>query len=138
MRIKRPSGTLTRARELRRDATDAEKALWRGLREALPHAKFRRQVPYGPYFADFLSFSVRLVVEVDGGQHAERIEQDDARTRFLEAQGFRVLRVWNNDVLENIDGVLRHIAVNLNHPHPPKAGALGPSLSQSGRGKVLE
>ena len=101
-----PSGSVPRARRLRRDATDAEKALWRGIRETLPRAKFRRQVPHGPYFVDFLSFQAKLIVEVDGGQHAEAAHYDASRTRYLEAQGYRVLRFWNNDVLENIDGVL--------------------------------
>ncbi|HEX8443432.1 MAG TPA: endonuclease domain-containing protein [Allosphingosinicella sp.] len=134
MRIKGPSGTLTRARQLRRNATEAEKRLWSALREAFPHAKFRRQVPYGAYFADFLSFSAKLIIEVDGGQHAYRVEQDAVRTRYLEAQGFRVLRFWNNDVLENTSGVLETIASHLPRPHPPKAGALGPSLSHPGEG----
>lgn len=110
-----PSGTVDRARTLRRDATDAEKRLWRALREAFPHARFRRQVPVGPYFADFLSFGVRLIVEVDGGQHgdAEALAYDARRTRFLEAEGYRVMRFWNNDVLANTDGVLAQIAESL-------------------------
>jgi very-short-patch-repair endonuclease len=116
----RPSGTVSRARELRRNATDAEKALWRGLREHLPQAKFRRQVPVGAYFADFYSFSARLIIEVDGGQHDEAQSYDAARTRFLESQGYRVIRFWNNDVLTNIEGVLGTIAENLS-PSPSHA-----------------
>lgn len=108
-----PSGTVDRARGLRRNATHAEKRLWRALREQLPHAKFRRQVPHGPYFADFLSFAAKLIVEVDGGQHAEATQYDSARTRYLEAQGYRVVRFWNNEVLENMDGVLTVIAGHL-------------------------
>jgi len=108
-----PSGTLSRARGLRRNATESEKCLWRALRETLPAAKFRRQVPHGPYFADFLSFAAKLIVEVDGGQHAEATAYDAARTRYFGTQGFRVLRVWNNEVLENIDGVLSVIARSL-------------------------
>lgn len=126
-----PSGT--RARDLRRDATDAEKTLWRALRESLPHAKFRRQVPIGPYFADFLSFSARLIVEVDGGQHADRVEQDAARTRFLQAQGYRVLRVWNNEVLENCDGVLTVIVAALKLPLP--SGRIPSGGRDRGRGE---
>jgi very-short-patch-repair endonuclease len=109
----RPSGTVSRARTLRRNSTDAEKALWRGLRDAFPHAKFRRQVPVGPYFADFLSFSTKLIIEVDGGQHAEAASYDEARTRFLERSGYRVIRFWNNDVLTNLDGVLTQISLSL-------------------------
>jgi len=108
-----PSGTVARARGLRRDASDAEKHLWRALRQAFPQAKFRRQVPHGPYFADFLSFNAKLVVEVDGGQHADATEYDATRTRYLEAQGYRVLRFWNNDVLTNTDGVLTVISESL-------------------------
>ena len=108
-----PSGTVDRARTLRRDATEAEKALWKGLREGLSDAKFRRQSPIGPFFADFLSFRHKLVIEVDGGQHGETPERDAARTRFLENEGYRVLRFWNNEVLENIEGVLERISLSL-------------------------
>jgi very-short-patch-repair endonuclease len=66
-------------------------------------------VRIGPYIVDFASHSAKLIVEVDGGQHAERLEADAARTRFLETEGYRVLRFWNNDVLQNIDGVLEVI-----------------------------
>ena len=117
-----PSGTVSRARDLRRNTTDAEKALWRGLREAFPSTKFRRQVPVGPYFADFFSFSAKLIIEVDGGQHAEATEYDAARTRHLEAQGYSVLRFWNHDVLTNIGGVLSVIAERLS-PSPSHAAA---------------
>jgi very-short-patch-repair endonuclease len=105
-----PSGSVDRARGLRRNATEAEKRLWKALRESLAPARFRRQVPVGPYFADFLSFSGKLIVEVDGGQHALQVEHDAARTRFFKGQGYRVLRFWNNDVLENTPGVLETIA----------------------------
>ena len=89
--------------------TDAERILWRALRSAGPECHWRKQVPFGPYFADFCSHGLKLIVEVDGGQHAEMIERDDARTRFLEAEGYRVIRFWNNDVLGNIDGVIASI-----------------------------
>jgi very-short-patch-repair endonuclease len=107
-----PSGTVPRARALRRDATEAEKVLWRGLR-ALSGTKWRRQVPVGPYFADFLCFGAKLIVEADGGQHADAAEYDARRTRFLEAQGYRVIRFWNNDVLANLNGVLEQISLSL-------------------------
>ena len=108
-----PHWTTERSRELRRNSTDAEQHLWRALRETFPQAKFRRQQPLGPYFADFCSHPARLIVEADGGQHAERTEHDAARTRFLRAEGYRVLRFWNNDILENTDGVLAVIAAAL-------------------------
>ena len=108
-----PSGSVDKARTLRKNATDAEKRLWRALREKLPGTKWRRQVPHGPYVADFLCFAAKLIVEADGGQHAEQTEQDAIRTRYFERQGYRVLRFWNNDVLENTDGVIETIAAAL-------------------------
>ncbi|MEQ9663414.1 MAG: endonuclease domain-containing protein [Parasphingopyxis sp.] len=112
------AGTVERARKLRRNATDAEKRLWSALREKLPEAKFRRQVPLGPYIADFASHRHKLIVEVDGGQHGEpaNAAKDMARTGFLEGEGYRVLRVWNNDVLGNSEGVIEQIAASLAVP----------------------
>jgi very-short-patch-repair endonuclease len=111
-----PTNAIPRARSMRRNATTAESVLWYALREALPQAKFRRQVPIGRYIADFASHRAKLIIEVDGGQHGERIEQDAKRTRFLEGEGFRVIRFWNNDVLTNCDGVLEQIAAALPSP----------------------
>jgi adenine-specific DNA-methyltransferase len=97
-----------RAITLRRDTTDAEKRLWRHLRNRpLRGQKFRRQRPVGPYVVDFMCLESRLVVEVDGGQHSP--DTDRERTRYLERQGFRVLRFWNNEVLGEIEGVLARI-----------------------------
>jgi very-short-patch-repair endonuclease len=107
------SGTIDRARELRRNSTDAERRLWRALRSKLPQYKWRRQMPVGPYFADFACFAEKLIIEIDGGQHASAQLYDDRRTRFIEAQGFRVLRFWNNDVMSNADGVVEQIALSL-------------------------
>src|SRR5690348_1912843 len=107
------TGAVLRARQLRRDSTDAEKRLWRSLRSKLPQHKWRRQMPVGPYFADFACFAEKLIVELDGGQHASAGAYDEARTRFIQAQGFRVLRFWNNDVLSNMNGVLEQIAQSL-------------------------
>ena len=90
---------ITRARRLRREATEAEKVLWFKLRaRQLTGIKFRRQVSIGPYIVDFVSFERRLVVEIDGGQHAEPESRcyDTRRTTWLENQEFRVLRFWNN------------------------------------------
>ncbi len=90
--------------------TDAERALWTHLRAGqLAGLKFRRQVPLDPYVADFLCWERKLVIEIDGGQHAEN-DADVARQRVIEAMGFLVLRFWNHDVLTNMDGVLATIA----------------------------
>jgi very-short-patch-repair endonuclease len=107
-----PEGAVKRARQLRRDPTDAERRLWRALRSKLPQYKWRRQMPIGAYFADFVCFAERLIIEVDGGQHASAADYDAKRTRFLEAEGFRVIRFWNNEVLRNTDGVLKRIAAD--------------------------
>ncbi len=101
------------SRKLRRGATEAETRLWQALRSRqLLGFKFRRQAPIGAYVADFLCEHARLIIEVDGGQHADN-PADAARTAVLEAAGYSVLRFWNNDVLENIDGVLEEIARTL-------------------------
>lgn len=94
------------ARRLRRDMTDAERILWRRLRSReLIGWKFRRQHPIGRYIVDFICLEAGLVVELDGGQHAES-HADAVRTEFLEDAGYRVLRFWNNDVLTQTDAVL--------------------------------
>ena len=120
------------AARLRREMTDAERALWFELRNRrlLDH-KFRSQWSLGPFVADFCCLAARLVIEVDGGQHSERA--DAGRTAWLKANGFRLIRFWNNDVLTNMDGVLTVIAEALEargkkeeqdpHPNPlPRAG----------------
>lgn len=137
-----PPGAIARARSLRRNATDAERLLWRALRERLPQAGFRRQVPLGRYFADFASHSARLVVELDGGQHGERVEQDAARTRFLEGEGYRVVRFWNGDVMTNVDGVLQRIASELAHLSPcgrgrPAGPGEGPAMFMAEKAIIL-
>src|SRR5207247_5653716 len=104
---------IDRARSLRRRVTKAERTLWRALREMLPGWHWRKQVPLGPYYADFASHSAKLIIELDGGQHAAATEYDSERTRCLEADGFRVIRFWNNDVRANADGVLDRVAETL-------------------------
>ena len=102
------------ARDLRMNQSDAEARIWRHLRNRqLYGAKFRRQIAIDPYIVDFICTDHMLIVELDGGQHAEQVERDEKRTRFLEDRGFRVLRFWNNDVLANTEGVLEVIMMEL-------------------------
>ena len=113
------SQTRKRARQLRRDGTDAERLFWSKVRDRQLHnAKFRRQHPIGPYVADFVCLRHRLVIELDGGQHNSDPTKEAERTRFIEAEGFRVLRFWNNEALENLDGVLEAIALALERDTP--------------------
>ena len=112
--------TNDRGRDLRRNATDAEKLLWHRLRDRqINGAKFRRQVPIDRYIADFVCFDARLIVEADGGQHTP--ETDARRTAALEAAGYKIIRFWNNDILRNTEGVLETIRQELisRTPHPP-------------------
>lgn len=102
------------ARNLRRESTEEETLLWQRLRNAQMGAKFRRQEPLLGYTVDFVAHDHRLIVELDGGQHAGPAEQDRQRTRVLEQAGFRVLRFWNNEVNDNLDGVLETILLRLN------------------------
>jgi very-short-patch-repair endonuclease len=100
------------AKRLRENTTGAEDLLWRRLRRfPISGSHFRRQVPIGPYVADFACMAARLIVEVDGSQHGrdDLLKRDEARTRWLEAEGYRVLRFWNNDLTTNMDGVLEAI-----------------------------
>jgi very-short-patch-repair endonuclease len=118
------------ARRLRRDQTNAERMLWFRLRDRrLNGWKFRRQFPVDRYVVDFFCADAHLIVELDGGQHAARTDADAQRTKVLEAMGYMVLRYWNNDVMQNIDGVLEDIYAALErhrpeppHPHPLPSG----------------
>ena len=104
--------TVAKARALRRTMTKAEVILWQNLRaRQLGGFKFRRQVPVGPFIADFACVEGCLIVEVDGGTHSEpdEVARDARRTAFLEQRGWRVLRIWNSDVYENLPGVLENI-----------------------------
>jgi very-short-patch-repair endonuclease len=107
------------ARALRIQQTDAERLLWKHLRSRqLIGFKFRRQQIIAPYIVDLVCFETRLIVELDGGQHTEQQTEDTVRTIFLESQGFRVVRFWNNEVFENIEGVLDSIRAILTLPSP--------------------
>ena len=105
---------IKRARELRKSQTDAERLLWKHLRNRqLLGFKFRRQVPIGPYIIDFVCLSLKLVIEADGSQHMSNINYDNMRTLYLENHGFQVVRFWNNDVLTQIDAVLEALTLTL-------------------------
>jgi len=104
-----PEGSTQRARRLRNNPTDAERRMWRLLRRGFPDAHFRRQVPIRDFVADFASHRLKLVIEVDGGQHTAGKER--ARTEAIEAEGFRLVRFWNHDVLGNTDGVATMLAI---------------------------
>ncbi|MEX2298105.1 MAG: DUF559 domain-containing protein [Dongiaceae bacterium] len=114
------------ARTLRRNMTDAERMLWHRIRhKQIDGHRFRRQVPIGPYIVDFACLDARLIVEVDGGQHADAVFEDRVREAWLAARGYRVVRFWNNEVIDNPDGVIARIASALRdtpHPHPPPQG----------------
>ena len=101
------------ARRLRRDMTEAERRLWRELRELGLLNRFRRQHPIGSYVVDFACPAAKLVVEIDGGQHALRAEEDQNRIIDIASHGYRVIRFWNGDVMENIAGVLETICREL-------------------------
>ncbi|RVC61360.1 endonuclease domain-containing protein [Mesorhizobium sp. M00.F.Ca.ET.038.03.1.1] len=99
------------ARSMRREPTEAEDRLWQELRgRRLDNIKFKRQVPMGRYVADFVCAEARLIVEIDGSQHAES-RHDQERDAVLKARGFRVLRFWNDDVIRDIDNVCQHIVI---------------------------
>ena len=107
------------ARGLRRRQTDAERRLWARLRDRrLLGVKFKRQMPIGPYIADFCCREMKLIVELDGGQHAARADYDVARTAHLQALSYRVVRFWGNEALSNTNGVLQRIAQALTSAGP--------------------
>ena len=113
---------IARAKQLRDRETSAEKLLWRALRRIpLEQSHFRRQVPIGPYIVDFACLGAKLVIEVDGPSHTEtqQMHHDAIRTRFLEAEGFRVLRFWNDAVRTDLECVIDTIIAALHRPPSP-------------------
>ncbi len=108
------------ARQLRKQPTDAEQLLWRRLRNRQVYGcKFRRQHPIGRYVVDLVCIEHQLVIEIDGGQHVEHKQYDDSRTEYLQSQGYRVVRFWNNEVLTETASVLDVIGRALiDHPSP--------------------
>jgi very-short-patch-repair endonuclease len=123
------------AQKLRDDSTDAERLLWsRVRRHALFGHKFRRQVPIGNYIVDFVCFSSKVIVELDGGQHANNAG-DRVRDTWLQGAGFRVLRFWNTDVLANIDGVIEVVLKHLS-PSPQPSPIKGEGARENRTGGV--
>ena len=119
MRVKGGVGALDTARRLRRNSTEAERVLWRHLRNRqLGGCKFRRQQPLGSYVVDFACFEKRLIVEVDGGHHDEQASQDAKRDDWLRSRGYRVLRFWNNQILGDVDSVKQAILDATAAPSP--------------------
>ena len=153
-RFARTKEITARARYLRGNMTDAEQRLWRALRrDQLNGLSFRRQHPLGPYTVDFYCPHLRLVVEVDGGQHAEQRKQaDERRTQWLAEKGVTVVRYWNNEVLSNLQGVLSDLLVHVERllqaektptPALPLSGGgrartevVSPTLSGGGRADI--
>jgi very-short-patch-repair endonuclease len=127
---------IDRARTLRKTMPPAEAKMWNGLRSLRPLGHhFRRQVPVGPYYADFVCHAARLIVEVDGDTHfSESAHRYDAtRDDVIRAEGYRILRVTNHEVMRNIDGVLQAILTELARPVPPATPTLSPSPQGGGR-----
>ena len=119
---------LPNAKRMRRQPTEAERKLWALLRaKRLLGWKFKRQEQIGDFIVDFVCFSARLIVEADGSQHAESLG-DEARNEYLESQGFRILRFWNNDILANPEGVLTALLAALGPPLPNPSPARGEGL----------
>ena len=120
---RRPKSKTSIARELRRDGTDVERLLWSKRREGLPRWKFRRQHPIGRRIADFACPGAKLAIELDGGRHGWKTAADEQRNAELAQCGYRVIRFWNNEILENLDGVLAMVSQAL------QAAPISPSLS---------
>ena len=128
-RVRERVGVRVRARALRVASTDAEMLLWSKLRDRqMPGLKFRRQRPVAGYFADFACLEIGLIIELDGGQHAEpdATAHDQHRTAVLAREGFEVLRFWNHEVLSQTEAVLTQIY----QVAPRRAAALTPTLSR--------
>jgi very-short-patch-repair endonuclease len=146
-RFSRTPGKTDFARKLRRDGTAVERRLWQRLRNGqLDNAQFRRQHPAGRYVLDFYCPALALAVELDGGQHAEAGTRDRERDKWLKQKGVTVLRFWNSDVVENVDGVLEVIAAKIgelssaaapSHPRWSAGRTPTPTLPLSGGGGAL-
>jgi very-short-patch-repair endonuclease len=124
-----PVGTVPRARQLRRDASDPERRLLRAIREAFPGRKWRHQSPVGPFYVDILCLSERLAIEVDGDTHTDSERYDATRTKFIKGEGLSVLRFANGDVMENIEGVLTQISLSFQERERDPKGRKGEDSS---------
>ena len=114
-------------RRLRKNLTDAEQRLWNCLRQKqMGHFKFRRQHPFADYVIDFVCLEAKLAVEVDGGQHSQKWEEDAVRTKSLTEAGFKVLRFWNHDVLRDIEAVKESIWLALQERRAPSPSQPSP------------
>jgi very-short-patch-repair endonuclease len=111
------------ARRLRRNATDVERILWYALGNKLASWKFRRQHPVGRRIVDFACPEHKLAIEIDGSQHMEQFDADEERTAELARHGYRVIRFWNSDVIQNLEGVLQTIMTVLDTPPHPALSA---------------
>ena len=119
------SQLLKNAKSLRKSQTDAEIKLWYYLRaHRFMGLKFKRQKPIGKYIVDFICTEQKLIIELDGGQHADKVDYDEQRTKFLKNEGYQVLRFWNNQVLQEMESVLEaiHIEFALSPTPLPHAG----------------
>ena len=127
-RITEKANSTDFARQLRKNSTDAERLIWNNLRNrSLEGVKFRRQQSFGPYIVDFIAAEKKLVIELDGGQHAANKVLDKDRDHYIESEGYRVLRFWNNEVLQNTEGVLERIRQEIlkDTPSPRPSPPLG-------------
>ncbi|MFA6124184.1 MAG: endonuclease domain-containing protein [Sphingomonas sp.] len=128
----------TKARALRGNATATEVRLWRAISaRKVEGVRFNRQVPIGPFICDFVARSRKLIIEVDGETHGNRREQDEERTRYLQSEGYQVIRFWNNDVLGNLEGVMHQIeqalaALPSPSPSRKREGSFGHPFKREG------
>jgi len=121
------NGARARARTLRQNMTEAERGVWQILRShQMQEHKFRRRVAIGRYIADFVCHEARLIVEIDGGQHDRSSPREAERSGFLQGEGYRILRFWNNEILANLDGVHQTIAAALGASPPPNPSPWSP------------
>ena len=122
------------AKHLRGSSTDAERRLWTHLRaRRFQDLKFRRQQPIGRYIVDFVCFRKNLIIELDGGQHAEQGDADRQRDAFLKARGFRILRIWNNELMSNPEGVLQMIEIKCRMVFDPPLPNPSPARGRGAR-----
>jgi len=123
MEVKKEARALDNAKTLRSNQTEAEQRLWFHLRaHRFMGLKFKRQKPMGRYIVDFVCLERRLIIELDGGQHAEQVTYDQHRDEWLRRQGYTVLRFWNNDVMQQLEGVLEQIRCTLSPGTSPMGG----------------